>query len=52
MDQTGALGYVAAFLLGAVLGNVANGWMHWLTRRRALVLPGAPCPTYQRARRP
>ena len=52
MDQTGALGYVAAFLLGAVLGSVANGWMQWLTRRQALGFPGAPCPACQRARRP
>ena len=44
MDQTGALGYVAAFLLGAVLGSVANGWMQWLTRRQALGFPGARAP--------
>ena len=52
MDQTYALGYVAAFLLGAVLGSVANGWIYWLTRRQALGFSGAQCPTCQRAHRP
>ena len=52
MDQTGALGYVAAFLLGVVLGSVANGWIYWLTRRQALGFSGAQCPTCQRAHRP
>ena len=51
MDQTYALGYVAAFLLGTILGRVAHGWIHWLIRRRALACPGAPCHTCQRTRR-
>jgi leader peptidase (prepilin peptidase) / N-methyltransferase len=52
MDQTYVLGYVAAFLLGAILGSVANGWIYWLMQRRALVSPGVPCSTCQRTRRP
>ena len=52
MNQTYAFGYVAAFLLGTVLGSGAQRWMHWLMRRRALAFPEASCPNCQRVRRP